>query len=211
MLTRPRSSLSLDRVDVAAGRRRREAHPRSDGVEHLGDVERGAELQTRLREHAELAVGLREPLQQQQVVEGARHGLGDAAREVEVLVEPSLAQIEDVDEPDKAAVDDEREESWLANPARAQTPRSSAREPRVGGPGENEDLVVADDGPDSRSPLGEDGRRPGVLAAASRSMPARKRRLAALDRVDLAVGGAQDVEQALGDERCHLLGPARAR
>ena len=102
-------------------------------MQDLGQVERGAELEARLGEHAELLVGLGEPLEEQQVVERAGDELADAAREVDVVGEAARADVEDVDEADEPVVDDERDGELageaVALPQAALAPRSGGRRP----------------------------------------------------------------------------------
>ena len=204
----PHEAFALDRGDVAARRGGREAHAGRHRVEDLGEVERCSELQARLREHAELLVGLRQPLEEEQVVEGGGDQLAHASREVHVVGEAARTDVEDVDEADEAVVDDERD-GELAGEAVAlpQTPLVR-REPGVVQPGEHQEVVAAHRGSGSVAAHACAVGRGGLVTGQAPVDTDEAAQLAVVDLVDLAAGRAQHVEQALRDEGRHVLGAA---
>ncbi len=175
------------------------------GAEHRVDVQRGAELEPRVDEQTQVAVAALQTLHEHGFLEGAGQQPSDVADEIEHAGVVAHLGVEDVDQPDGAALDDERQRHHAAVAPAAVGRHLLFRQ--AGG------LEVADHhrlvGRQRR-----DGRlvdRQVAFAAHLLRVPAaavdarEALQASAFDPPDVAVLGLQDGPQAAGDDARQLL------
>ncbi len=187
------------------------AHAVADRVQHLVQVQRGAEGQARVDEQAQLLSALFEALDQQRVVERPSDDRRHALQEVATLRPVTRLDVEDVDRADDAVFDHQRHADLALQPELGHAPAFIGREPLVVEALDDERLT-GHYRAFGRRERGESARPAHPLVGiADLVEPGEQVQPTILDRVDLARVGSDRLDQALSHGADDHVGVARLR